>query len=48
MSDKTPRRTVRIDDALWDGAKATAKDRGDNLSEVIRNGLANYMNEGTA
>lgn len=33
---KTPQRTVCVSNKTWDAAKATAKARGDNLSEVIR------------
>ena len=42
MSRGTKHRTIRIEDGLWDEAKATAKDRGDNLSEVIRQALIEY------
>jgi hypothetical protein len=48
MNDKTPRRTVRIDDRLWDASKDRAQERGDNLSEVIRKGLASYLKEDAA
>jgi hypothetical protein len=40
---KTPQRTVRIPDKTWDAAKATAERRGDNLSEVIRQNLEQYV-----
>ena len=48
MSDKTPRRTVRVGDELWDASKTKAQERGDNLSEVIRAGLSNYLKEDAA
>lgn len=43
MSKGTKIRTVRIDDALWDAAKAKADMDGDNLSEVIRDALRAYL-----
>jgi hypothetical protein len=42
MSKGTTHRTVRIEDGLWEQSKATAKERGDNLSEVIRQALIEY------
>ena len=44
MSDETPRRTVRIDEELWEASKTKAQERGDNLSEVIREALRDYIN----
>jgi predicted DNA binding CopG/RHH family protein len=38
----TPRRTVRIPDEVWQAAQAKAAERGDNLSEVIREALVKY------
>lgn len=35
-------RAVRISDEIWDPATATAKEQGDNLSEVIRDSLVRY------
>lgn len=43
MSKGTTHRTVRIEDGLWEEAKATAIERGDNLSNVIRDGLRTYV-----
>lgn len=43
MSKGTKVRTVRIDDALWDAAKAKADERGDNLSEILRARLQEYV-----
>ena len=40
---KTPQRTVRIPDALWEAAKAKAEERGENLSDVIRKALERYV-----
>jgi hypothetical protein len=42
MSKGTTRRTVRIEDGLWQAAQDKAADRGDNLSEVIRQALIEY------
>lgn len=43
MSKGTKIRTVRIDDALWDAAKAKAEGEGTNLSEVIRDYLTAWI-----
>lgn len=40
---KTPRRTVRVPDKTWEAAKSAAERRGDNLSEVIRQSLEQYV-----
>ena len=40
---KTPARTVRVDDDLWDAAHKKASDRGDSLSQVIREALRKYV-----
>jgi metal-responsive CopG/Arc/MetJ family transcriptional regulator len=45
MSKGTTRRTVRIEDGLWQEAQEKAADRGDNLSDIIRRALASYINE---
>lgn len=39
---KTPQRTVRIPDDIWNAAKAKADEREENLSEVIRKALDRY------
>lgn len=41
----TIHRTVRIDGELWSAALAVAKERGENLSEVIRRALIEYSRE---
>ena len=46
MSKGTKVRTVRIDDALWDAAQAKAAEQGDNLSEIIRRALTEYVSTG--
>ena len=47
MSDGTPRRAVRVDDALWTAAKQAAEEQGENLSAVIRECLKDYVEKGT-
>jgi predicted DNA-binding protein len=42
---KTPLRAIRVDDELWEAAQAKAKERGDNLSAVIRDALRAYIQE---
>jgi len=46
MSKGTKVRTVRIDDALWEAAQAKAAERDENLSEIIRAALADYVSTG--
>ena len=43
MSKGTRVRTVRIEQALWDAAKAKAEAEGMSLSEVIRDKLQDYV-----
>lgn len=43
MSKGTTHHSIRVDDKLWDEAKAKAKSKGDNLSEVIREALRSYV-----
>jgi len=40
---KTPQRTVRVPDAVWDQAKRIAEARGETLSDVIRAALERYI-----
>lgn len=42
-SPETPRRTIRIPNKTWNAAKATAKRKGDTLSEVVRKSLERYV-----
>lgn len=42
----TPRRTIRVPDALWDAAQAKAQERGENLSDAIRKALERYVKRG--
>jgi len=46
MSKGTTRRTVRIEDRLWDKAKELADKNGDNLSDVLRRALVEYVEKG--
>ena len=45
MTPRPPRRprSVKVEDELWDAAKAKAEERGDVLSEVIREALKRYV-----
>lgn len=43
MSRGTIHRTVRIPDELWNAAKEKAEAEGRNVSEVIRELLAEYL-----
>jgi len=40
---KTPIRGVRVPDELWTAAQAKAKERGEDLSTVIRSALERYV-----
>ena len=39
----TPRRTIRVPDALWDAAQAKAEEKGTDLSTVIRKALERFV-----
>lgn len=45
LSKGTPRRGVRVEDALWLPALTIAKQRGENLSDIIRAALHDYINK---
>jgi hypothetical protein len=47
LSRGTKQRGFRCEDELWDKAKALADERNDNLSDILRQALANYISEGT-
>lgn len=47
MSRGTPNRAIRVPDELWYAALAVAKERGETLSDVIRDRLNNYLKENT-
>lgn len=42
---ETPRRTIRIADDLWNAAAAKADERGESVSDVVRQALERYTNE---
>lgn len=46
MSKGTARRAVRVEDELWEGAKEKAAESGDNLSDIMREALKQYINKG--
>ena len=43
---KTPVRTIRVPDDLWEAAQAKAKARGDSVSQVVRDALRRYVQAG--
>jgi hypothetical protein len=45
MPKGTPNRAVRIPDELWHAALAVATERGETLSDIIRDRLAGYVKE---
>jgi len=45
MSRGTKHRAIRVEDELWDDAKAVAKQNNETLSEVIRERLRDYVRE---
>ena len=40
---KTPLRSVRIPDDLWQAAQTRAAERGESVSDVIRRALERYI-----
>lgn len=45
MSKGTTRRSIRIDDGLWDKAQDVASEKGDHLSDIIREAIRQYIQE---
>lgn len=41
----TPKRSIRIDDELWQAATEKAKDRREAVADVIRRALLAYVSE---
>lgn len=39
----TPRRSIRVPDDLWAAATRKAAERGDSLSQVVRDALRRYV-----
>lgn len=42
---KTPHRTIRVPDEVWNAAKKKAEREGATLSEKVREWLTYYVNE---
>ena len=40
---ENPARPVRVEDGLWEAAKAKAAERGETVSQVIRAALTRYV-----
>lgn len=40
---ETPKRTVRVPDAVWDEAKQKAEAEGKNVSDVVNDCLRRYI-----
>lgn len=40
---KTPLRSVRVPDDVWDAVKAKAEDRGETVTDVILRALRRYV-----
>lgn len=45
MTRGTTRRTFRAEDDLWDEAQRIAKERGENLSVILRDRLREYIED---
>lgn len=45
MSKGTTARNVRVPDEIWLPAKEVAENEGDNLSDIIRKALIQYIDE---
>lgn len=43
MSEGTPRRSIRVEDELWEAALLKAASEGENLSDVLRKALQDYI-----
>lgn len=39
---KTPMRSVRISDDVWEAAKTKAAEKGESMTDVIRKALESY------
>jgi antitoxin component of RelBE/YafQ-DinJ toxin-antitoxin module len=47
VSKGTTHRSIRIDDGLWEEAKAATSENGDNISDIIRQALWQYIEDHT-
>lgn len=45
---KTPMRSFRVDDQLWEAAKAAAAANGETVTEVLRHALERYVRQDKA
>ena len=45
MTRRTDLHAFRIPDPLWNQARTTATEHGDNLSEIIRQALVEYVEQ---
>ena len=45
MTRGTTRRSIRVDDELWDEAQRIAAERKDNLSVILRDRLREYIED---
>lgn len=43
---QTPQRSIRIPDRIWRAAQEKAKERGERVSDVVRQALIKYIEEG--
>jgi len=43
VSDPMPLHAVRVEDSLWQLARVVADERGESVSEVIREALRKYV-----
>lgn len=48
MSRGTKQRAFRCENELWDNAIGSAGERGDNLSEILRQALRQYVEDAEA
>lgn len=46
MSKGTTRRSIRIEDELWQAAQEQAQAEGRNVSDIIREALEQYVKQG--
>ena len=42
---KTPKRSVRVPQELWDAVKAKAKERGETVTDVVIRALQRYLRD---
>lgn len=45
MAEKTPHRTVRVSDELWEAAKAAAAEEGLTVTDVVVAGLRTFVED---